>query len=95
MILKLKNINSIAIKIPFLNDVDINKNKNISSSDKNYKYFIDYSDEYKTKKCSIVFQKASVYVKSCDGGSKWMCFLIKDEKMLKNIMKFGIKSAIV
>ena len=62
---------------------------------KNNQYLIYYLDEYKIKQCSIGFQIASVYVKSHDGGSKWKCFLIEDEKIFKNIMKCGIMSALV
>ena len=49
----------------------------ISSSEKNYKYFIGYLyDDYKIKLLHIVLPKRSAYVQSYDGQTKWMHFLI-------------------
>ena len=39
--------------------------------------------------------KTSTYVKSFNGGTKWMYFLIEDDELLKNMMIFGIKLEIV
>ena len=83
----------------FLKNVDIEKvlvyNK-ISFGEKNYKYFIGslYND-HKVKPLHIMLPKTSAYVKSYDGQTKWMFFLIEDEDLLKNIIRFGIKSALI
>ena len=39
--------------------------------------------------------KTSAYVKSCDGQTKWMNFLIEDDELLKNVILFRIKSALI
>ena len=39
-----------------------------------------------------MLRKTGTYVKRYDGQTKWMCFLIEDDHLLKNII-FGIKSA--
>ena len=39
--------------------------------------------------------KTSAYVKSYDGQTKWMCFLIVYDDLLKNVKLFGIKSALI
>ena len=44
--------------------------------EKNYKYFIDDFDDYKTKPLHIMYPKTGTYVKFCDGETKWMYFLI-------------------
>ena len=83
-----------------LEDVDID---NIlisgmgSSGEKNYKYFIDYKDDdYKIKPLHIMLPKASAHLKSYDGGSKGIDFLIKDDDdLLKNITIFRMKPIIV
>ena len=69
----------------FLEDVDIEKvlvfNK-ISSGEKNYKYFIGYLyNGYKVKALYRVLLKPSAYVKSYDGQTKWMTFLIKNDDL--------------
>ena len=35
--------------------------------------------------------KTSAYVKSYDGQTKWMYFLIEDDELLENIILFRIK----
>ena len=51
---------------------------------------------YKIEPFAIILPKTSAYVKSYGvGATKWMYFLIEDEELLKNIIVFGIKSAIV
>ena len=42
-----------------------------------------------------MLSKMSAYVKSYDGKTKWMGFLLKMSICWKNIMIFGIKSVIV
>ena len=37
----------------------------------------------------------SAYVNSFDGQTKWMYFLTEDNDLLKNIILFGIKSALI
>ena len=39
--------------------------------------------------------KTSTYVKSFDGQTKWMYFLIEDDDSLENIILFEIKSALI
>ena len=68
----------------------------ISSGKKNYKYFIGYiDDDYKIKPFSIVLSKMSAYKKRYDGETKWKYFLIEVDVLLKNMVIFGIKSAMV
>ena len=95
-------------KSVFLNDVYI-ESKKISSSEEKCKYFIGYIydykikpliiigyiDNYKIKPFSIILPKSRAYIKRYDCGTKWMYFLIEDEELLKNIMIFGIKSAVL
>ena len=51
---------------------------------KNYKYFIgDLYNGNKIKLLNMMFPKASAYVKSCDGETKCMYFLIDDDDLLK------------
>ena len=42
----------------------------------------------------VILSKMSAYRKDFDE-SKYMSFLIKDKELLENIMKFGIKSAML
>ena len=52
-------------------------------------------NNYKIKPPSIFFRKMKAYVKSYHGETKWIFFWLKMMKYLKkNIMMFGIKSAI-
>ena len=39
--------------------------------------------------------KTDPYVKSSDGKTKWMYLLIEDNDLLKNIVLFEIKSALI
>ena len=56
----------------------------ISRGEKNYKYFIGYlNGDYKIKPLRIILPKISAYIKSYDGETKWMHFLIEDEELLK------------
>ena len=99
MILKLEKINFTTISPILLKDVHIEKvfvSKKNSSGEKNYKYFIGYlHDDYKVKPLHIMLSKASPYVKSYDGKTKWAYSLIKDEDLLKNIILFEIKSVLI
>ena len=71
----------------FVGDVDI---KSLSVSNKisfhknNYKYVIGYlHDYYKIKPLHKKLPKTKVYVKSCDGQTKWMYFLIENGDLIK------------
>ena len=46
----------------------------ISFSEKYYKCFIGYIDDYKIKPFSIILPRTSVHVKRYDGETKWMNF---------------------
>ena len=39
--------------------------------------------------------ETSTYVKSYDGQTKWMYFLIEDDDLFKKITLFGIKSVLI
>ena len=87
-ILKLKKINFTTIRLLFfLGDIDIEKvlvSNKISFGEKNYKYFIGYLyNGNKVKPLNIMLPKTSSYVKSYDGHTKWMYFLIEDEDLLE------------
>ena len=86
-------------KTIFLKDVDIEKvlvSNKISFGEKNYKYFIGYLyNDNKVKPLHILLPKTRAYVKSYDRQSKWMYFLIEADELLKNIILFGIKSALI
>ena len=68
-----------------MGDIDIEKVSNkISFGEKNYKYFIGYLyNGNKVKPLNIMLSKTSSYVKSYDGHTKWMSFLIEDEDLLE------------
>ena len=88
MILKLKNNKFYHYKtLIFLKDQDIEKvlvSNKISSGEKNYIYFIGYFyGDYKIKPLYITLAKMSAYVKSYDGQTKWMYFLIEDDDLLE------------
>ena len=86
MILKLKNGNFTTIKILFCerfwHDNILISNK-ISSSEKNYKYFIGFIDNYKIKPFRIILRRTSAYVKGYDSENERMDFLIDDDDLLK------------
>ena len=49
----------------------------------------------KVKPLNIMLPKISAYVKSHDGQTKWMYFLIEEDDLLKNVILFGIKSVLI
>ena len=62
-------------------DVDIEK---VLVSNKNYKYYIGYLyNGNKVKSLDIMLPKTIAYVKSYDGQTKWMYFLIEDDYLLE------------
>ena len=71
----------------FLKDVDIEKalvSNKIYFGEKNYKYFTGYLyNDDKFNPLHIMLPETSVYLKSYDGQTKWMNFLIKDDDLLK------------
>ena len=75
-------------KIPVhLRDVDIEKvlvSKKISFGEKHYKYFIGYLyNDDKVKPLNTMLSKTSAYVKSYNGQTKWMHFLIEEDESLE------------
>ena len=83
----------------FVEDVDTEKvlvSKKISSGEKNYKYFIGHLyNDYKLKTIHVILPKISAYVKSYNGRTKWMYFLIENDDLLESIILFGIKLALI
>ena len=71
----------------FLEDADIDEvlvSNKISFGEKDYKYFTgDLNGSYNIKLLQIILPKTSAYVKSCDGKSEWMFFLIEDDDLLE------------
>ena len=70
-----------------MRDVNIEKvlvSNKISFGEKNYKYFIGYLyNGNKVKPLNIMLPKTSAYVKSYDGQTKWIFFLIEDADLLE------------
>ena len=81
----------------FLGDVGIEKvlaSNKISFGEKSHKHFIGYLyNGNKVNLLNIMLPKTRAHVKSYDGETKWMYFVIEDGELLKNIIIFGIKSA--
>ena len=70
----------------FLKDVDIEKvlvSRQISFGEKNYNFFIGYLYNYKVKPLHKMLPKTNANVKSYDGQTKWMYFLIEDDVLLE------------
>ena len=71
----------------FLKDVDIEKalvSNKFYFGEKNYKFFTGYLyNDDKFNPLHIMLPETSVYLKSYDGQTKWMNFLIKDADLLK------------
>ena len=68
-----------------LRDTDIEKvlvSNKISFGVKNYKHFIGYL-HHKVTCLHIMLPKTRAYVKSYDGQTKWMYFLIVDDDLLE------------
>ena len=57
-----------------LGDIEIEKTKVLQQ------YFVGYLyDNHKVKPLHLMLSKTSTYVKSFDGQTKWMYFLIEDD----------------
>ena len=74
-------------KNKFYRHVDIEKvlvsTKNFFS-EKNCKYYIGYLyNDHKVKPSHIMLPKVRAYVKSYDGQTKWMYFLIEEDDLLE------------
>ena len=52
-------------------------------------------DDNKVKPLHIMLPKTSANVKRYDGQTKWMYFLIEDDELLKNVILFGLKTALI
>ena len=81
-----------------IHDVNIGRivvSNKVSFDKKSFKYFAEYEDdsEQNVPLC-MMLSKVSAYRRDFEG-TKYMSFLIKDNKMLKKLMKFGSKSAIL
>ena len=60
----------------------------VSSAKKHYKYFIGYKyDDHKIKPLHIMLPKTKAYVKSYEGQTKCMYFLIEDDELLEELVK--------
>ena len=55
---------------------------------KGFKYFISYKDAKKIRPLCVFLLKMSAYRKDFDE-TKYMSFFIKDDELLKNMIKFG------
>ena len=59
---------------------------------KNYKYFVGYLyDDYKIKPLHIMIPKTKAYIKSYDGQTKWMNFLIGNYGLLEKYHTIWVK----
>ena len=97
-ILKFKKIIFTAVRLLFfVKDGDTEKvlvSNKIYFCEKNYKYFIDYLyNDHKVKPLHIMLPKTRAYVKSCDGQTKWMYFLIEDDELLEKYNTIRDKSS--
>ena len=83
-VLKLKTKKKTAI---FLGDVYIEKilvSNKISFGEKKCKHFTGYLyNGNEVKPLNVMLPKTSAYVKSYDGQTKWMYFLIEDDDLLE------------
>ena len=55
----------------------------IYSSEKDYKYFIGYFDDYIIKLLRIMLQRNTAYIKSYDSQTKWTYFMIEHDNLLE------------
>ena len=78
-----------------MGNIDINKIvvSNKFSFDKNdFKYFIGYKDSKKVRPLCILLPKMSAYRRNFDD-TKYMSFLIKDDKLLEKYNKIWEKAS--
>ena len=78
-----------------MGNIDINKIvvSNKFSSDKNvFKYFIGYKDSKKVRPLCILLPKMRAYRRNFDD-TKYMSFLIKDDKLLEKYNKIWEKAS--
>ena len=74
--------------------MSVNVNQIVTSdkfkhSDEGFKYFIWYQDNEIVNLLCIILPQMSGYIKYFENGGKSMSFLIKDDEMWKNMLKFG------
>ena len=63
----------------------------VSSGEKSYKYVIFYiDDDYEIKPLRVILPEMVAYVKNCDGETKLMNILIKDDDLLKKCNIYNI-----
>ena len=56
----------------------------VSPGENHYIHFIGYkNNDYEIKISGIMLPKTSAYVKSYDGETEWMTFLIRDDNLMK------------
>ena len=93
---EIEKLNFTAIKVLFFKKMLILTRYLLVKKTKLYKYVFGYLyDDYKKKALHIMLPKMNTYVKSYDGQTKLIYILINNDKLLKNIMLFGIKSVLV
>ena len=67
--------------------MDIDKelvSERISFGEKSYKYFIgDLYNDHKVRPLHTVLPKTNTYVKTYDGQTKWLYFLLEDDDLLE------------
>ena len=61
---------------------------------KKHKYFIGYLYDYKIKPLHVMLLKTRAYVKSYDGHTKWMYFLIEHDDLLDKYNTIWDKSSV-
>ena len=77
-----------------IKNININKivvSNKASIVKKGFKYFIGYKDAKKIRLLSIFLPEMSTYRKD----SEYMSFLIKNDELLKDIIKFGKRLKII
>ena len=84
----MKKVNFTAMKVLFFKkDVDNEKvlvSNKISSGEKNYKFFIGYLyNDHKVKPLHKMLPKTNACVKSYDGQTKWIYFLVENDDLLE------------
>ena len=97
MILKLKNVKLHYSKKPTnIKNVDVDKillSWKVSFGKNSFKYLAGYKDNEKVTLLHIILPKMTAHTKTFDE-TEYMSFLIKNDELLKNTIKSGIKSVI-
>ena len=69
-------------------------NNIFSGEKKKHKYFIGYLYDHKIKPLHVMLLKTRAYVKSYDGHTKWMYFLIEHDDLLDKYNTIWDKSSV-